>query len=124
MTNLLAISLGSVCGALLRYALYFSSVKLFDSQFPWGTLAANVIGCFLMGLLIGSGKGDTHETMRLGFGVGFLGSLTTFSTFSAESVNHAMNGNWGIATVNVITNVVVCLLAVAIGILLARKAFQ
>ena len=123
MTNLLAIALGSICGALLRYAIYVSSVKLIDSQFPWGTLAANLIGCFLMGLLIGSGKADANDTLRLGFGVGFLGSLTTFSTFSAESVNHALNGNWGIASANVIVNVVVCLLAVTAGIMLARKAF-
>jgi len=123
MTNVLAIAIGSICGALLRYAIYVSSIKLLDSQFPWGTLAANLIGCFLMGLLIGSGKADAHNTLRLGFGVGFLGSLTTFSTFSAESVNHAMNGNLGIASLNVIANVVVCLLAVSVGIMLARKAF-
>lgn len=124
MTNLLAISLGSICGALLRYGLSVSTVKLIDSPFPWGTLAANVIGCFLMGFLIGSGKGTEHETLRLGFGVGFLGSLTTFSTFSAESVNHALEGNWGIASANVLVNVVVCLAAVMVGILLARKAFS
>jgi len=123
MNNVLAIAIGSICGALLRYAIYVSSIKLLDSQFPWGTLAANLIGCFLMGLLIGSGKADAHNTLRLGFGVGFLGSLTTFSTFSAESVNHAMNGNLGIASLNVIANVVVCLLAVSVGIMLARKAF-
>jgi len=94
------------------------------TSFPLGTLIANLLGCFLIGILIGSGKTETNNSLKLSFGVGFLGALTTFSTFGAETIGHAQSGNLGIAGANVAVNVVVGLLAVVIGMAVGQKLFQ
>ena len=119
--NLLLISLGGALGALARYFVSISVGTVTKYGFPLGTLIANVVGCFLVGLLIGSGAGAKSQELRLGFGVGFLGALTTFSTFSAETFQQALDGNWGVATTNVLTNVVLCMIAVYLGVIIGRK---
>ena len=118
--EVLAISLGGACGALLRYYIAVASKALITSEFSWGTFAANVLGCFLIGLMIGSQR-DQNETIRLGFGIGFLGSLTTFSTFSAQTINHLTGGNWMLGTINAVANLTCCLLATVAGITLGRR---
>ncbi len=122
--ELLVISLGGACGALLRHFVTSSAAVLFKSSFPWGTLLTNIVGCFLIGLIIGGEHDQKSEAIRLGFGIGFLGSLTTFSTFSADTVKHAMDGNWAIAASNVAANLIVCLLAVAAGIAISKRLFD
>ena len=122
--KLIAISLGAVCGALLRYGVACSAIKLFGNSFPWGTLVANVVGCLLMGLVLGGAGNQQTEVVRLGFGVGFLGSLTTFSTFGGETVGYLLDGKWGIATANVFANVLVCLAAVMLGVIIARRIWN
>jgi CrcB protein len=90
---------------------------------PFGTLAVNVVGSFLIGLLMG---GDLHHpllagNLRIGLAVGFLGGFTTFSTFSYETVRLLENGSVGAAFFNVLLNVVLCLLAAWVGIVMARQ---
>jgi len=89
-----------------------------------GTLIANLVGCFLIGILIGSGKADTNHHLRLSFGVGFLGALTTFSTFGAETMHHAQHGAAWVAGLNVAVNLIGGLLAVFVGIALGQRLFQ
>ena len=120
---MLTIAMGGACGALLRYYLAVAAKAWPATSIPIGTFIANVLGCFLIGLMIGSGKDQQHEAIRLGFGIGFLGSLTTFSTFSAETISQLTDGNWKLAAINVIANLTCCLLATAAGITLGRKLF-
>jgi len=107
---------GGFVGALCRFGIAGLASKLFATGFPLGTLIANVTGCFLIGLLIGSGQGDANRHLKLAFGIGFLGALTTFSTFGAETVAHARDGAIAIAAGNVILNVALGLVAVAAGL--------
>ena len=119
--ELIAISLGGACGALLRYYLAVVSKAIIASTFPWGTFTANVLGCFLIGLMIGSGQDQKNEAIRVGFGIGFLGSLTTFSTFSAETITQLTDGNWKLAAANAMANLICCLVATGAGIAIGRR---
>ena len=119
--ELLVIAGGGAAGAVFRYSIAQLATWCFKGPFPWGTFLANVIGCFLIGLMFGGEHDQKYEWLRLGFGIGFLGSLTTFSTFGMETVKHAINGNWSVAATNVIANLVIGLLAVAAGIMLGKK---
>jgi len=120
----LIIGLGGACGALLRYYIVVATISRRTTEFALGTFLANIVGCFLIGVLIGSGCDQQYKVLRLGFGVGFLGSLTTFSTFSAETIAHLANGNWPMAAFNMFANLVVCLLATAAGIALGQRLFN
>ena len=122
LVDALMIGCGGALGALLRYAIHESTLKL-TSKFPLGTLISNTIGCFLIGVLIGSGRSEKNPVLKLAFGVGFLGALTTFSTFGGETVTQAQSGNWSIATANVAANIGFGLVAVVLGIVAGRKFF-
>ena len=84
---ILSICIGAIAGALLRFWLGISLNGIFPTL-PLGTLAANLIGGFIMGIFMAVSKdhGFVPEAARLAIATGFLGSLTTFSTFSAETV--------------------------------------
>jgi CrcB protein len=101
----LLIGAGGFAGALCRYGIAAAGRALLKTSFPVGTLVANVLGCFLIGMLIGSGHDEKYRSVKLLFGVGFLGALTTFSTFSAETVSQANDGN----SVHAISNILSCL---------------
>ncbi len=93
MTSLLAIAVGAVLGAWSRWglSLWLNSA---GGGLPWGTLAANGIGGYAIGLLLGWAAFAPHwpEWLRLAMVTGFLGALTTFSTFSAEVVGMQQQG--------------------------------
>lgn len=84
----LFIAIGAVAGALARYqvGLWFLKKVGVGTGFPWGTLAINVSGSFLMGLLMGSPAVSGRDGLRSAIVTGFCGSFTTFSTFSYEVV--------------------------------------
>ena len=117
----LLVGAGGFVGAICRYGIAAASKSLWDSTFPVGTLIANVIGCFLIGMLIGSGAGESSKHARLLFGVGFLGALTTFSTFGAESIGAMSDQQHGIAIGNILLNLGVGLPAVVVGMWLGKK---
>jgi CrcB protein len=119
--ELLLIGLGGALGAMSRYSITALSNKVFAHTFPLGTLIANLLGCFLLGMILGSGHAEKSHPIRLGVGVGFLGALTTFSTFGAETMSHANEGNWTIAFGNVLANVVLGLLFVFLGMMAGKK---
>jgi len=110
-------------GCVARYWLSSWVHQLLARPLPFGTLAVNVGGSLLIGLLMG---GDLHHpllggNLRIGLAVGFLGGFTTFSTFSYETVRLLESGSVGAAFFNVLLNVVFCLLAAWVGIILARQ---
>lgn len=121
--EILLVGCGGMLGALARHGIGMATSRVFESNLPLGTLIANVLGCFLMGLLIGSGTADENQKMKLLLGVGFMGSLTTFSTFGAETIHHASNSHWSIPTGNLLANLVLGFAAVFIGIVLGRRVF-
>ena len=89
MTRLLIVAAGGALGAVARYGIGLGAARLFPTaQWPWGTLAVNVVGGLLMGLLAGwlAFRGGAHaESLRLFAAVGVLGGFTTFSAFSLET---------------------------------------
>ncbi len=113
----LYITLGAVVGALLRWQLGAALNPTF-STIPIGTLLVNVVGCFLIGILMEVTRHHSFvsEGLRLMLITGFLGSFTTFSTFSAETVNMLMTHQYLWSFFNVIVQVVGSLLATILGI--------
>ncbi len=115
------VGIGGFCGAILRYIISGHIQNLSQSiSFPHGTLAVNVAGCFLMGLLYYLAEmrmGITAE-MRLSLMIGFLGSFTTFSTFANETTNLLESHRIFIALINVSAQI---FLGIS-GILLGRLA--
>lgn len=99
MQQVLAICVGACLGALTRWklGLWLSA----PGALPWGTLAANAIGGYLIGLCVAffQGHPGIDPVWRLALVTGFLGALTTFSSFSAEVVDLLQQGRWGMATV-------------------------
>jgi CrcB protein len=115
-----------VCGALGCLARYFVSgwtYSFLGRGLPYGTLAVNILGSFLLGLIMeGSLRSSlVSAELRMGITVGFMGGFTTFSTFSFETWRLLEEGSLLQAGVNVLLNVVVCILFAALGIFLARQ---
>ncbi len=119
--DILVVGMGGGLGAICRYAIAWCCHKFMTISWPVGTLIANVTGCFLIGLLIGSGKAEQSDTLRLALGVGFLGGLTTFSSFGAETIAHLHQGQYATATVYVGLNIGLGLLAVVLGVALGKR---
>ncbi|WP_144638388.1 fluoride efflux transporter CrcB [Bordetella genomosp. 13] len=94
--NFLAIGLGAAAGAWLRWLL---GLRFNASGWPWGTLAANLVGGYLIGVLVAviAAHPEWPAWVRLAAITGFLGGLTTFSTFSAETVDMLQRGAYGTA---------------------------
>jgi CrcB protein len=115
-----------ICGALGCLARYFVSgwtYNLFGRGLPYGTLVVNIIGSFLLGLIMeGSLRSSLlSPELRMGITVGFMGGFTTFSTFSFETCRLLEEGSLLQAGANVLLNVVVCIVFAALGIFLARQ---
>ena len=123
MTKLLMIGACGAAGAVCRYATGLICLRLLGGGFAFGTLTVNVVGCFLLGLAMQLMQSETihvSNTMHLAITAGFLGALTTFSTFGYETLHHAMQGEWGLAGLNIAANLALGLLAVGGGIGAAR----
>ena len=119
--ELLLIGLGGALGAITRFGIGELSRKYIAGTFPFHTLIANLVGCFFIGVIMGSGHAKKSDPIRLGIGIGFLGALTTFSTFGAETINHLHDGDWPTAFLNVFANVVLGLVFVFLGMLVGRR---
>lgn len=123
MLQILAIAGGGAAGALGRFWMSTGVYRLLGRDFPWGTLAVNTLGSFLMGLLfvLFVERLAVGTEVRAAVLVGFLGAFTTFSTFSVETLALIEDGYLGRAFLNMLASVLVCLLACWVGILLGRS---
>ena len=123
MTQLLAIAVAGAIGALLRFWMAGWVYSVFGRDFPYGTLAVNVVGSLAMGLsfvLLVERLGSAPEWRALVM-IGFLGAFTTFSTFSLETVQLLEGGAIGRAMLNVTTSVLLCVGAAWLGMVLGRQ---
>ena len=123
MTRLLAVAAGGAFGALARYGLTVAVHAVVGRGFPWGTLAANVLGSFAMGLLyvLLLERSAAPPEVRALLLTGLLGAFTTFSTFTVETLNLVEAGALGRAAANVLASVALCLLAAWVGMGAARQ---
>ena len=122
MRQFLLISLGAVLGANARYWMQAWAVERWGASFPFGTLAINLIGSFLIGLFVtlASDRLLLDPLWRIFFIIGFLGSFTTFSTYTYESVLLLMQGEWLSGMFNLFGSALLGLLAVLGGVIVAK----
>jgi CrcB protein len=114
----LLVALGGALGAPLRYLADRAVQSRHDADFPWGTFAVNVVGCLALGLLTGAALGSGAEHLRAFLGTGLCGALTTYSTFSYETLRLAERGRGVLAAANVAASVLAGLGAAATGLAL------
>ncbi len=123
MKTAAAIALFCAGGGLVRYYLSGWVYGLLGRAFPYGTLVVNIIGAYFIGLIMELGLRSTmlSDTFRIGLTVGFMGGLTTFSTFSYETFRLLEDGQFLAASANVLASVLVCLLFTWLGIVTVRS---
>jgi len=119
-----SLMLGGSLGALSRWALHYwvDTRVAADSSFPWGILLVNTLGCFLFGWLFAlfEDRQWFSDAVQLAVFTGFLGSFTTFSTFSWNTLELLRQGQGGLALTNIAASVVLGMIAVWAGFSLAR----
>lgn len=122
MLQILAIAGGGAVGAVARFLVSTGVYRLLGRDFPWGTLAVNVLGSFGMGLLfvLLLERSLVSAELRAAILIGFLGSFTTFSTFSLETLTLVEQGEALRALLNVALSVLLCVAACWAGIIAAR----
>lgn len=119
LTALLWVALGGASGSVAR-ALVGHAVT---GRFPWATLVVNTLGSLLIGWLMARlGTAEPAASARLQnlLVTGFCGGFTTFSTFSWQTLDQMLKGQWGVAAANVLLSVTLCLIAVWLGFRLGR----
>jgi CrcB protein len=124
MQNLLLVAVGGGAGAVMRYLLGVQAMRAFGTGWPYGTLAANVIGGLAMGVLIGAlafRGGADQERWRLLLGVGGLGGFTTFSAYSLEVALMLERREWTSAAAYSLGSVVLSVGALFAGLILMRR---
>ncbi|MBJ7447831.1 MAG: fluoride efflux transporter CrcB [Brevundimonas sp.] len=126
MTRFLIVAAGGALGAVARYGVGTLAGRLGASHWPWGTLTVNIVGGLLMGALTGwlAFRGGLYaESIRLFAAVGILGGFTTFSAFSLETALMIEKRQLALAGGYVAASVVLSILALFIGLMVARRAF-
>ncbi|MFJ8357302.1 fluoride efflux transporter CrcB [Streptomyces sp. NPDC093984] len=122
--NWLLVILGAVIGAPLRYLTDRAVQLKHDTVFPWGTLVVNVTGCLVLGLLTGAAAaGHASPHLQLLLGTGLCGALTTYSTFSYETLRLTQTGSGFYAALNVVASVTAGLGAAFAGVSLAQAVW-
>jgi fluoride exporter len=122
MFNVLLVALGGGLGAAGRFGVSLAMPVRGDA-WPWATFTINVTGSLLIGLLAGwlATRGDAGEPWRLFLGVGVLGGFTTFSAYSLETMRMIERNDWMGASLYSIGSMIVGLLAVGLGLAVAKR---
>lgn len=110
---------GSGLGGCLRFGLSHFIRDWLGSGFPLGTLAVNMLACFLAGFLVGRLLSFDSENLRFLMLIGFCGGFSTFSAFGVETLELIQKGNWSLALIYVVISVLVGIGAVCLGKIVA-----
>ena len=127
VNTFLLVCAGGALGSGLRYLVDHAATqwafRAHGTTFPWGTLAVNVLGSFLLAFLLTArttSADGVPEAWRFGLGTGVLGGFTTYSTFNVETLVYLQSGKIALAAGNVGLTLVTCILAGVAGVALAR----
>lgn len=116
------IAFGGALGSVLRYLMGGAVQRATHAGFPYGTLAVNIVGCLLIGILVQHFMNVEPSSSVRGFLiVGFCGGFTTFSAFSMETIGLIYSGSYLRASAYVVLSIVLCLIATAAGMSVTRS---
>jgi fluoride exporter len=122
MTRFALVCLGGALGSGARYLVSTAALRLLGPAFAWGTLTVNLVGSFLIVLIMHVGLTTTlvSPELRLFLTTGIMGGLTTYSTFSYETLRYVQDGTPLLAAFNVFVTLVGCFLASVLGLVVGR----
>ena len=123
MERFLIVCGAGAAGCGTRYLISLWAGKRFGISFPYGTLIVNIVGSFAIALILelGTRKANFPPNLRLGLATGFLGGLTTYSSFNYETTALVTNGNAARGLINIGVTLIGCLVAGYLGLLLGRR---
>lgn len=123
MIIIILVIIGGALGTLCRYGISSSIYLLLGRDFPYGTLAVNLLGSIIIGsvYILAIEKINISEELRTGITVGFLGAFTTFSTFSIETMNLIESGELTKAGLNIALSIILCIGGCCLGMNVARQ---
>jgi len=122
LRSIILVGVGGGLGSVFRYLTAVGINKYFQSVFPWATFVANVLGCLIIGLLLGLFERHqlTSPDLKYLFVTGFCGGYTTFSAFAAENMNLFQSGNTLTSFLYIAASVLIGLFAVWVGLILTK----
>lgn len=115
VSKVILVGIGGSVGSILRFLTSYYVNRSYTQSFPLATFTVNILGCLLIGILIGLSGKFLSEEMKLLFITGFCGSYTTFSTFSAENLHLFQSGQYFTLILYILLSIIVGFLAVLIG---------
>ena len=116
LSHLLLVFLGGGLGSICRWSISLT-VQPWQARFPWATLVANALACLVLGILLGlQTNGSLSAEKRLLLVTGFCGGFSTFSTFTAETLQAFQNGHYLSAAANVLGSLIICFVCLLLGI--------
>ena len=126
MPMIMLVALGGAAGSVLRYLIGLATTAAWGSAFPWGTILINIAGSFVIGVFaagtLAGGLLPASQALRVFVMIGVCGGFTTFSSFSLQTLELLRGGRAGLALINVLLSVLLCVAAVAAGFQLGARA--
>jgi CrcB protein len=122
--SLLLVIVGGAIGAPLRYLADRAVQSRHDTAFPWGTFTVNVVGSLILGLITGAVAGGASPQVQLAVGTGFCGALTTYSTFSYETLRLLEDDARLFAAANVVVSIVAGLGSAFLGVAISHAVWS
>ena len=119
---IILVGLGGGLGSIFRYLTSVFATKYFQTNFPLGTFAVNIIGCLIIGILLSLFERQqlTNPDLKFLLITGFCGGYTTFSAFAADNINLFQSDNSLTAFIYIATSIIVSLFAVWLGLLITK----
>ena len=125
MIGILLVALGGALGSVLRFGVNIITYKFFDINFPWGTIFANLTGCFVIGLIWAVlDNFDEPKNLKLFLITGLLGGFTTFSSFALENFNMFRAGEIKLVAANILISNIAGIFLVFVGYFLTKQTLQ